>query len=184
MSEKIHRHTQPIQIYCSHCYEEIPHGEQYRVNNNQERRHLNDCEKPKRPLHLTWVADPDAALDYSEWTAKNAGDPLLPAQFTPAKPWTGERALLQAVLEEALQSVRNTKNVPNCIRRQREAADWFVSQSTEPFSFIWICHHLNIDPDLIRSKLKPTIEKAIEEYDQLSQHARSWPLYHAHPNGN
>lgn len=40
---------------------------------------------------------------------------------------------------------------------QDEAREFVEDQSEEPFSFNWICYHLEIDPQVLRRKMLTTI---------------------------
>jgi hypothetical protein len=96
---------------------------------------------------------------------------ILPEQFfRPGQEsfaaWTGERRLLLAVLEEALNSFLKYQH--NHTRRGRrlfhEAVEWFWSADQRWLcSFETICLHLDLDVDYIRSGLQRLTEK--EEKD-------------------
>jgi len=70
---------------------------------------------------------------------------------------TGCRALLLAMLQD-LFAVRDTLNRISLgdaryhVLTGVSASDreWLASESDAPFSFLWICHHLGLDPDFLR----------------------------------
>jgi hypothetical protein len=66
-----------------------------------------------------------------------------------------ERDLLAACLERAIRDILNKpdqtgskeiRNNHNC----REALGWLRSSSMRPFSFRWLCQHLDISPKAVR----------------------------------
>jgi hypothetical protein len=90
---------------------------------------------------------------------------LLPEQFfSPGTQsfaiWTGERRLLLAVLEDAVNSLLKYR-VAQSRRGRRlfaETLDWFWSREQRwLYSFESICRHLNLDADYIRGGLSRII---------------------------
>jgi hypothetical protein len=86
---------------------------------------------------------------------------VLPEQFFPppaeADRGRGERALMRAVLEDALFYSRKYGNAkrPSQRRPAREAEEWFWAEDYSwPFSFLNICAALGLDADYIRMSLK------------------------------
>lgn len=68
----------------------------------------------------------------------------------------GEKGLMLAVLERAVDDFRTYANVPTG-RGQwlfREVAAWFDSAETGPFDFEGICHATGLDPDYIRKGVR------------------------------
>jgi hypothetical protein len=67
----------------------------------------------------------------------------------------GEKRLMLAVLERAVDDLRTYANVPT--ERGRwlfmEVAAWFDSPETGPFDFEGICEATGLDPDFIRKGL-------------------------------
>jgi len=69
----------------------------------------------------------------------------------------GTLALLIAVLRRAIMDYLFGKN--NFSKKDQEsvkldAAEWiFLETSTEPFSFLWICQELDLDPEGIRGRV-------------------------------
>jgi hypothetical protein len=59
----------------------------------------------------------------------------------------GERKLLCAIIEQAYMDATGRG------RQKRDAEEWLNSKRNYPFSFIWICHHLQIDPSIIRRNI-------------------------------
>ena len=80
----------------------------------------------------------------------------LPAAPPTSLP-TGCRALLWALLEDVF-IVRDTaaRIAPGDGRYRiltgAAASDreWLASESDGPFSFLWVCHHLGLEPDVLR----------------------------------
>jgi hypothetical protein len=64
----------------------------------------------------------------------------------------GEKRLMLAVLERAVEDIRTYANVPTGRGRWlfREVAAWFDSSETGPFDFEGICQATGLDPDFIR----------------------------------
>src|SRR5690349_10348661 len=60
----------------------------------------------------------------------------------------GERDLWFAVVQRALDDLTAEKPFI-----KRTAHDWLVSNRCHPGSFIWICHHLGIEPTAYRRRL-------------------------------
>lgn len=87
---------------------------------------------------------------------------VLPDQFyTPAKEsherWTGERGLMLAVLQEAVQSYLKYSQATTQRGRRlfSETQAWFQNQDQDYlFSFENICGHLQLDPSYIRRGLE------------------------------
>lgn len=70
-------------------------------------------------------------------------------------PLEGEKRLMLAVLERAVDDFRTYANVPTGRGRWlfREVAAWFESSETGPFDFEGICQATGLDPDFIRKGL-------------------------------
>jgi hypothetical protein len=69
----------------------------------------------------------------------------------------GERALMFAVLADALDTYVRTRNAKGHRKRAEfnEVDSWIRSRSTgSPFAFEYICDSLGFDPDAIRCSLK------------------------------
>jgi hypothetical protein len=71
-------------------------------------------------------------------------------------PLEGEKRLMLAVLERAVDDFRNYANIPTGRGRWlfREVAAWFDSSDTAPFDFEGICQATGLDPDFIRKGLR------------------------------
>lgn len=67
--------------------------------------------------------------------------------------FTGERALLVAMLTRSILDLRSDNTI-----WKREATRFFLSDSYEPFSYLWVCDHL----DLCQKRLKREIRKEFE----------------------
>jgi hypothetical protein len=67
----------------------------------------------------------------------------------------GEKRLMLAVLERAVDDFRTYANVPTARGRWlfMEVAAWFDSSDTGPFDFEGICQATELDPDFIREGL-------------------------------
>lgn len=66
------------------------------------------------------------------------------------EPDTPEKSLIAAILDRA---IRDIVNPPDCTymlkyknTNKRSAITWLRQQHCEPFSFLWICQHLDICP--------------------------------------
>lgn len=85
-------------------------------------------------------------------------DVLLPGQFYALRTSTAlnpERALMLAVLEDAVRSFFVTARDPNAVRLHEEARGWlFGSDRTWPFSFLNVCDALDLDADYLRGGLQ------------------------------
>ncbi|MGE0683865.1 MAG: hypothetical protein AB7P69_23555 [Candidatus Binatia bacterium] len=86
---------------------------------------------------------------------------VLPEQFygspVGAHASRGEVALMRAVLEDAIECFQkqSRKSGRRAQRLAREAKEWlFTDDQQWPFSFLNICHVLDIDPGYIRRGLK------------------------------
>lgn len=86
---------------------------------------------------------------------------LLPEQFFPAPPEAEkgqrERALMRAVLEDALFCVHTYRDAPRRSQRRlaQEATAWIWAEDHRwPFSFCNICQALGLDPDYLRLGVK------------------------------
>ena len=88
-------------------------------------------------------------------------DAVLPARSFPSAPEAdsgrGERALMRAVLEDALSCFQTYRQAtrPSLQRLAREAEAWIWAEDLRwPFSFINICLALDLDPDYVRRGVK------------------------------
>jgi hypothetical protein len=71
------------------------------------------------------------------------------------QPCTGTRALMLAVLEDAINSYFNGKGRPRA-----EAEQWIALQRRHsPFSFVVICETLGLEPPAVRDALRRTREQ-------------------------
>ena len=85
---------------------------------------------------------------------------LVPEQFLPTQlelPRSdslicGEKALMLAVLEDAIRCLYHRSRVPGRLAREAEA--WIRAKDPRwPFSFVNVCAHLDIDVDRLRAVL-------------------------------
>ena len=68
-----------------------------------------------------------------------------------------ERELIAAVLERALLDYTDV----SCVEGM-DAQFWIYSNETRPWSYVWCCAVLDIDPDAIRDQLaKGTVGEAL-----------------------
>lgn len=65
------------------------------------------------------------------------------------RPYTPERSLLVAMLE---RGIRDILEPHHSFILKKEAKIWFVSDSVEEFSFLWVMRHLFPDTSEIYSK--------------------------------
>ena len=84
---------------------------------------------------------------------------ILPAQFFNPRPKTSEPVgrFALALLEGALTDLRQKVPVNHPGTRQRAATEarlWFRSASREPGSFAWVCEILDLNPELMRRRLR------------------------------
>jgi len=96
------------------------------------------------------AAGPERRADGAPWPL----DHRPPAVRTGAPP--PETKLLRAVLEEAIDSLRKNRTRDN--RRKRrlygEDAQWIRDRDDQsPFSFVYICAILGLDPDCVSASL-------------------------------
>jgi len=68
----------------------------------------------------------------------------------------GEKRLMLAVLERAVDDFRIYANIPTGRGRWlfREVTAWFDSRETGPFDFEGICQATGLDPDFVRMGLR------------------------------
>ena len=66
--------------------------------------------------------------------------------------YIGERKLLCAVIEQAYTDATGRG------WQKKDAQEWLNSEGNYPFSFIWICDQLQIDPSIIRRNIKSIAE--------------------------
>jgi len=85
-------------------------------------------------------------------------DEILPAPVRDRymAPLEGEKRLMLAVLERAVDDIRTYAHVPTGRGRWlfREVTAWFDSSATGPFDFEGICQATGLDPDFVRKGLR------------------------------
>lgn len=86
-----------------------------------------------------------------------AGDPSLSEEFLSTfrrgEPLEPEKALLMAVLEDAVHQYRKYRRARDRLGRERfrEAAEWIMADDDRwIFSFKNVCELLGLDPDFVR----------------------------------
>lgn len=96
----------------------------------------------------------DLALDLSTLLSPES---VLPAQFEPARHCaaTGERALMLAVLEDAIRCLQEHRRGRRAEPRRlaREAEAWIRSSADRPFSFVAVCDALDLPAPHLRAAL-------------------------------
>ena len=70
---------------------------------------------------------------------------LIPTVSASALPVTGPRRLLYAMIED-LFALRDLKLITPVRRQHRRDEEWLASDQEEPFTFLWVCQHLDISP--------------------------------------
>lgn len=75
---------------------------------------------------------------------------FVPEQLHPAPAAQPERLLVAAVLERAAWDLRSTN-----AKVREEAETWFMDDSSEPWSFVWIATVLDLDLDHLRRSCLP-----------------------------
>src|SRR5919205_3840992 len=80
---------------------------------------------------------------------------------------TPETILWSRVLLQAIWDLAGVKlNLPrrDIPRLQRRTRAWFFSLDDSPGSFIWICHTLSLEPEVVRSRV---LNKPAADLDAL-----------------
>jgi len=66
-----------------------------------------------------------------------------------------ERSLVAAVLERAFRdAMGDLMPITDGTNSVGDARGWFSSRSVEPYSFLWCCYMLELDPDRVLEQLK------------------------------
>jgi hypothetical protein len=103
-------------------------------------------------------------------------DPVLPEQLsgrTPgsAHPASGVRALMEAILEDAISCVQKQALTPSRrhARLAREAEQWISADNTTwVFSFLNVCAALGLEPDYLRTRLDQWVKRWARPTRQVS----------------
>ena len=86
---------------------------------------------------------------------RNTGRAKIPmiAEDEPLDDWPPEHALLCAIIERALLDLRyrDLASGKHWGRPQQTAKAWLMSPRNKPWTFLWICQHLQLDPQRIRA---------------------------------
>lgn len=94
---------------------------------------------------------------------------ILPEQFFRVRDterWIREQALMAAILEDAIHCLGAYVSGQSHITRpyMRETLEWLsVDSMTYVFSFCRICEVLDLDPQKIRRRIQPIIERVHEK---------------------
>lgn len=114
---------------------------------------------------------------------------LLPSQVDRSVNLTGAQALLEAIIDDALKCVRgistglgrrNGSALKVAKRRvAHDTLDWFLSDTELPYSFLYCCLHLKVDPRPFRAWAKCMFEKIplppVMPPPSIRPYARVWP---------
>jgi len=110
-------------------------------------------------------------------------DSLLPAQFFASlkqrSQACGERRLMAAILEDAIDCFQKYLwSKDNRSRNLRlEAESWFVSDDDSwPFSFVNVCHALDLEPGFLRRGLMEWKERQLAHRAVLAEGSGISPL--------
>lgn len=89
-----------------------------------------------------------------------------------------ERALVYAVIEQAIYDLRDGEGAPAQAWQKRLAASdaraWFQSDSTLPFAFLWCCDVFGLDAEAIRAALLGG-KRTAEPGETLTERTRGRP---------
>lgn len=110
-------------------------------------------------------------------------DSLLPAQFFASlkqrSQACGERRLMAAILEDAIDCFQKYLWAKDNRSRnlRQEAESWFLSDDDSwPFSFINVCHALDLEPDFLRRGLWNWKEKQLAQRAAVTSGIGSSPM--------
>jgi hypothetical protein len=103
----------------------------------------------------------------SHWSK---GDP----EFFGYNPCTPEKALCGAILGRAMldalgavkRKQKDKKRAREDVMRANEALEWLEDPSDEPFSYRWICSHLDLDPELTLKAFRKRGASLVEVNDR------------------
>jgi len=68
----------------------------------------------------------------------------------------GERKLLCAIIEQACKDATGQRKNQEAL--MADAKKWLNSEENHPFSYIWICDQLQLDPSIIKRSVKSMVE--------------------------
>jgi hypothetical protein len=85
---------------------------------------------------------------------------------------TGERDLLSSVLLRAVLDYIRSSPLAIDPKWQRDAKQWFDSEERTPFSFIWVCEHLDLEPAEILKLIESFVKDDIKIKPRGSRHRR------------
>jgi hypothetical protein len=110
-------------------------------------------------------------------------DSLLPAQFFASlkqrSKACGERRLMAAILEDAIDCFQKYLWAKDNRSRnlRQEAENWFLSEDDSwPFSFVNVCHALELEPDFLRRGLLSWKERQLLRRAAVASGAGTSPL--------
>ena len=68
----------------------------------------------------------------------------------------GERKFLCAIIEQACKDATGQRKNQEAL--MADAKKWLNSEENHPFSYIWICDQLQLDPSIIKRSVKSMVE--------------------------
>jgi len=85
---------------------------------------------------------------------------VTPEQLAHPQRWSGEHALVLAVIADALKAATTSVN-HSCRERfcphthaREQARRWLMSDSERAYGFVWCCAHVDADPETLRRLLR------------------------------
>lgn len=84
--------------------------------------------------------------------------PALPQPDIEIRNEVPERALLAAMLDEAITTIKLRE-----FHLARNARAWILSRDKEPFSFEWVCQELDLCPKIVRREIAKRVMVAPHE---------------------
>lgn len=119
-------------------------------------RRIHRYTPPSAPRQASFIFAPDYNLrGLGEGMGSIIWGSVMPAQVWHARGWTGEKALMAAVLADAIKCVRDGKRYARMRRKRRlgaEAEAWMRENDVWwPFSFVNICTEMGVDPGMVRA---------------------------------
>ncbi|NMC62496.1 MAG: hypothetical protein GYA55_04940 [SAR324 cluster bacterium] len=89
-------------------------------------------------------------------------NPLVSSEFShsPEEHLSPEQRLLLAIIEQAIRDLLEN-GTPSSKQAHRWFFDNFSDDTCLPFSFIWICKHLDLDMNVVRTKIRDLINSGV-----------------------
>lgn len=76
----------------------------------------------------------------------------LRSEIEVSEEYLPERQLVSEVIFRALRDYLNDSNLDVLQHEARDAKAWMFSREMHPFSFLWCCQTLDVNPNIIREK--------------------------------